>query len=129
MFKVFKDTEFSAAHSLRRYKGKCESLHGHNWKVRLQLKTQELDSLGMAIDFEEIKEALGTIIAKLDHQNLNEISPFDKINPTSENIARYIFEEASEILCTEKINLDRVMVWEKPSSCAIYKADKDVKSK
>lgn len=125
MFKVFKDAEFSAAHSLRGYKGKCENLHGHNWNVRLQLVANELDSLGMVIDFEEVKNALITINSKLDHQNLNEVVPFDKINPTSENIAKYIFQEASTMLTTDRVKIDRVMVWEKASSCAIYQADRD----
>ncbi len=125
MFKVFKDTEFSAAHNLREYKGRCENLHGHNWKVRLQLVATELDSLGMVIDFEEVKNALTTIISKLDHRNLNEVAPFDKINPTSENIAKYIFQEASTIITTDRVKIDQVMVWEKTSSCAIYQIDRD----
>lgn len=125
MFKVLKDKEFSAAHSLREYKGRCENLHGHNWKVRLQLVAKELDSLGMVIDFEEVKNALATIIDRLDHQNLNEVEPFDKVNPTSENIAKYIFQEASTMLTTDRVNIDQVMVWEKTSSCAIYQIDRD----
>lgn len=125
MFKVFKDAEFSAAHSLRGYKGRCENLHGHNWRVRLQLVAEELDSLGMLIDFEEAKNALTTIISKLDHRNLNEVEPFDKINPTSENIAKYIFQEASTILTTDRVEIDKVMVWEKTGSCAIYQTYRD----
>lgn len=123
MFKVFKEAEFSAAHSLREYKGRCENMHGHNWKVRLQISASELDSLGMAIDFEEVKQVLNKVIGKLDHQNLNEIPPFDELNPTSENIAKYIFEEASGLINADRVKVDSVMVWEKQSSCAIYEAD------
>jgi len=123
LFKVFKEAEFSAAHSLREYKGRCENMHGHNWKVRLQISASELDSLGMAIDFEEVKQVLNKVIGKLDHQNLNEIPPFDELNPTSENIAKYIFEEASGLINADRVKVDSVMVWEKQSSCAIYEAD------
>lgn len=123
MFKVFKEAEFSAAHSLREYKGRCENMHGHNWKVRLQLCASDLDSLGMVIDFEEVKQVLNKVISKLDHQNLNEIPPFDKLNPTSENIAKYIFEEASGLVNTDRVRIESVIVWEKQSSCAIYEAD------
>lgn len=123
MFEVFREAEFSAAHSLREYRGKCESVHGHNWKVHVYVRAQELNPLGMAIDFGEIKEALNAILSKLDHQNLNETAPFDRINPTSENIAKYICQEASRIIDTEGLKVCRVMVWEKESSCAIYQVD------
>lgn len=125
MYKVFKDSEFSAAHSLRGYKGRCENLHGHNWKVRVQLLADELDSLGMVIDFEQIKKILAAVISKLDHQDLNKVAPFDRINPTSENIARYLFDEVSKKLVTDRVKIDQVMVWEKQSSCAIFQADQD----
>jgi len=123
MFEVYKEAEFSAAHFLRDYEGKCESLHGHNWKVRLLIKALQLDSIGMVMDFEEIKGVLENILTKLDHHNLNEIPPFDRINPTSENVARYIFEEASQLINTENTRVSSVQVWEKQASCAIYKAD------
>lgn len=123
MYKVFKEAEFSAAHSLRGYKGRCESMHGHNWQVRLQIRAIDTDSLGMVVDFEEIKQALAKVIGKLDHQNLNEIPPFNELNPTSENIAKHIFEEASGLLNTDRVKVDSVMVWEKQSSCAVYEAD------
>jgi len=128
MFKAFKEAEFSAAHSLRGYKGKCEALHGHNWKIRLQIAASELDPLGMVIDFAELKEILASILGRLDHQNLNEVAPFDKTNPTSENIAKYIYDKASEMLSDERVKVDRVMVWEKSTSCAEYQADQDAQS-
>ncbi len=123
MFTVFKEAEFSAAHSLRGYKGRCENLHGHNWKVRVHAAAEQLDSLGMVIDFEELKTALAAIVGTFDHQNLNLVAPFDKINPTSENIAKYIYDQASEMLPRDRIKIDRVMVWEKSTSCAVYQAD------
>jgi len=82
---------FSAAHALRGYKGKCEKLHGHNWKIKASLTAAKLDKTGMAMDFTDIKSALDGVLAKLDHSYLNETSPFDKINPTAENIAEYIY--------------------------------------
>lgn len=129
LFEVFREVEFSAAHSLRGYRGRCENLHGHNWKVRVHVKARELNPLGMVMDFGEIEEALNAILAKLDHQNLNETSPFVTTNPTSENIAKYIFREASKIIDTDNLRVDRVMIWEKDNSCAVYEADQNVKSK
>jgi 6-pyruvoyltetrahydropterin/6-carboxytetrahydropterin synthase len=123
MFRVFKETEFSAAHSLREYKGRCENLHGHNWKVRLQVAAKELDSLGMVIDFQELKRILAVVTGRLDHQNLNNIEPFHQINPTSENIAKYICQETSKMLSSDKVKVEQVMVWEKSTSCAVYEAE------
>jgi 6-pyruvoyltetrahydropterin/6-carboxytetrahydropterin synthase len=109
---------FSSAHFLRQYKGKCENLHGHNWKVRVCLTGSKLDSSGMLIDFTDIKKHLSVIMTSLDHKCLNETPPFDKINPTAENIATYIFEQIQK-LETGDINIYEVEVWESETSSAI----------
>ncbi len=108
---------FSAAHNLRDYKGKCENLHGHNWKVEVEVQGKKLGKSGMLIDFHDLKYEVENILEKLDHGYLNEISPFDKINPTSENLAKYIFE------CLSICHLSKVTVWESDTACATYTED------
>jgi len=109
---------FSSAHFLRQYKGKCENLHGHNWKVRVCLSGRKLDSAGMLIDFTDIKKHLATIMTELDHKSLNETPPFDKINPTAENIAAFVFKKIKK-LETDDIKIYEVEVWESETSSAI----------
>ena len=92
MYKISVTTKFASAHRLRGYEGPCENLHGHNWVVTAIVGIDELDEIGIAYDFKKLKNHLNEIIERLDHQFLNEVSPFDKINPTSENIAKFIFE-------------------------------------
>jgi len=98
MYKVSATLTFAAAHSLRGYEGACENLHGHNWVVTATLGTDKLDDVGIAYDFKDLKQNLNEIINKFDHQFLNEIEPFDKLNPTSENLAKYIFDSLAEKL-------------------------------
>ena len=113
MFDVSVEQSFSAAHRLMGYKGKCENMHGHNWKVRLSVSKKTLDQQGMVIDFSELKNELNDMLMKLDHKVLNEIPYFKKINPTSENIAKYIHDNL-------KLKNLRVSVWETDTSCATY---------
>ena len=93
MYEVMVEGNFSAAHNLRGYRKKCEKLHGHNWKVRVGIRGGKLDKYGMLIDFRDVKDYLEKIIKKLDHKYLNEISHFKVTNPTSENIARFIYND------------------------------------
>ncbi len=120
MYEIFRETDFSSAHRLRGYEGKCESLHGHNWRVRAFVRADILDHLGMVIDFKEIGKALKTVAERLDHTDLNTIPPFDTINPSAENISRYFFDELGKLLDDERVRVTRVMVWESDKSCAIY---------
>ena len=108
---------FASAHALRGYKGRCENLHGHNWKVRVSLSSHELDPIGMVVDFTDIKAHAGEVIRNLDHTYLNEHAPFDTINPTAENIASYIFKEMKKIP-RPGVTVESVEVWESESSCA-----------
>ena len=99
MYTVTIETEFSAAHIIRGYNGPCSRLHGHNWKVTVEAKTEVLDTIGMSVDFYVLQKKTEEITAKFDHRDINNIPPFDKeLNPTSENIARYIYDELKKLL-------------------------------
>jgi 6-pyruvoyltetrahydropterin/6-carboxytetrahydropterin synthase len=120
MYEVTIEASFSAAHSLRNYRGRCEDLHGHNWKVEVTVVSDDLDEIGLAIDFKILKEKTRAIIDQLDHHHLNELSPFAQRNPSSENIARYLFEQLKEDLKGERVRLSKVTVWESEGSKATY---------
>ncbi len=121
MHKVGVKARFSAAHSLREYGGNCEKLHGHNWLVELVCSSDELNNLGMVVDFRVLKKALGEVIDKLDHSFLNDLEPFRKVNPSSENIARHIYEEVHSRLPSDRpAKLVGVRVWESEDSWAEY---------
>ncbi len=112
-------TSFAAAHRLREYAGNCERLHGHNWQVEVTVESDSLDPSGMAIDFRAIKGALGEVLAGFDHRYLNEVAPFDGINPSSENIARHLFEEMERKI-PGPVRVARVTVWESEDARAEY---------
>lgn len=116
MFSVKIEESFSAAHNLRGYKGNCEELHGHNWKVEVVVAKSSLDKAGMVMDFRYLRSELNNILEKMDHKYLNAITYFKKVNPTSENIAKYIFD----ILKLKVKNLKSVTVWESSTSSATY---------
>ncbi len=113
-------SDFAAAHSLREYPGDCQHLHGHNWKVEVEVAAGELDKLGMVIDFKKIKRVTQEVTARLDHSYLNELKPFDRINPTAENIAHTIFGELSVELNSERTHIEAVTVWETERASARY---------
>lgn len=112
-------SSFAAAHRLRGYEGNCERLHGHNWQVEATVESPELDDRGMALDFRAMKAALHEVLARMDHMYLNEIPPFDERNPSSENIARHIFEEMERGI-PPPARLASVTVWESPDARAEY---------
>jgi len=111
---------FSSAHNLRGYEGACENLHGHNWKVDVSVRADELDGLGMVIDFKVIKAETKKVLSKLDHRYLNEVPPFDEQNATAENLARHIFEELSAALGGKPAVVSKVAVWESDDASAAY---------
>ena len=111
---------FGAAHHLRGYQGKCENLHGHNWKISVTLEAEQVNEIGMAIDFAEVKRILSAVLQELDHTFLNQHPYFQKNNPTSENIARYIFDQFSSRLRDKGVKVAGVSVWESENCRAIY---------
>lgn len=113
-------TDFASAHSLRNYPGDCSRLHGHNWQVEVSVKSEVLDKTGIAIDFREIKKQTKTVIKRLDHQYLNEIPPFDQLNPTAENIAKYFYEEVGQLINNQDVRVCEVIVWETPRASVSY---------
>lgn len=119
-FKITVQSSFSAAHRLRDYKGRCEKLHGHNWKVEVSAAADKLNKQGMVSDFNDLKKALNNILIKLDHKFLNDIAYFKKFNPTSENIAKYIFERLDRRLSSVGCQPSAVSVWETDTSRATY---------
>jgi 6-pyruvoyltetrahydropterin/6-carboxytetrahydropterin synthase len=114
------ETQFSSAHQLRGYKGKCENLHGHNWRVQVTVSADKLDDIGIVIDFHELKDITGEVISSLDHAFLNEIFPFTEINPSSENIAKWIYESIRKKLDQDQCNISSVTVWENETASATY---------
>jgi len=117
--------DFAAAHNLRNFRGKCESLHGHNWKVEVVITGRDLDESGVVLDFAEIKAAAKEVLAALDHRYLNDLPFFATHNPSSENIARYLFEKLGERLNDQRVKVTRVSAWESKDACATYIPDND----
>jgi 6-pyruvoyltetrahydropterin/6-carboxytetrahydropterin synthase len=120
MYELVVEKQIEAAHYLRGYQGKCENLHGHQYTVVVRLKTSGLNEIGLAFDFTDIKRYLNDILARMDHVCLNDIPPFNEINPSAENIASTIFSELKEKLIQEEAKLTAVEVWENPKQGAVY---------
>ncbi|HEX8709889.1 MAG TPA: 6-carboxytetrahydropterin synthase QueD [Pyrinomonadaceae bacterium] len=123
-FEVMIERNFSSAHQLRGYKGKCENLHGHNYKIEIYARGRELDNIGLLVDFGELKDAADEIVQYLDHRNINELPPFDvELNPSAENLARYILERVGARVGTERVKVYKVRCFETPTSVATYQLD------
>jgi len=123
-FEVMIERNFSSAHQLRGYKGKCENLHGHNYKIEIYARGRELDNIGLLVDFGELKEAADEIVQYLDHRNINELPPFDEeLNPSAENLARYILERVAARVGDERVSVYKVRCFETPTSVATYQLD------
>ncbi len=105
---------------MREYPGDCSRMHGHNWIIEVYVRCKELDKVGIGIDFRDIQQALKKVLSELDHFNLNELDPFKDINPTSENIARFIYREIGKILNTGTVRVSKVLVSETPNAGAYY---------
>ena len=116
--KIF--THFAAAHNLINYQGDCENLHGHNWKVEVVVATENLDKAGLGLDFKVLKSKTNAILDTLDHKYLNDLEPFKEKSPSSENIARYLFEELCNSFADDEVIVDSVNVWESDNACASY---------
>jgi len=120
MYEVNVKTGFSAAHQLRLYDGKYENLHGHNWSAQVTVEADELDAMGVGIDFVKLKQMVEEILGKLDYQNINEIPPFDELNPSAENIARWLFLKLKEQVSSEVTRVKRVEICEMEGCGASY---------
>jgi 6-pyruvoyltetrahydropterin/6-carboxytetrahydropterin synthase len=120
VFEVYIKTHFSAAHSLVGYPGDCARIHGHNWIIEVYVRCTELDSIGIGIDFRDIKQGVKEVLSELDHFNLNDLSAFKEINPTSENIARFLFKELGQKLNSHTAKISKVKVCETPGAGAFY---------
>lgn len=123
-YEVMIERNFSSAHQLRGYKGKCENLHGHNYKIEIFAKGAELNNIGLLIDFGDLKSAADEIVTYLDHRNLNELPPFDEeLNPSAENLAAYICEYMNSRIGDQRVKVWKVRCYETPTSVATFQID------
>ena len=123
MFEVTVEETFAAGHFLRNYKGKCENPHGHNYKVLVTLHGNALDKAGLLLDFKDLKYAIKSVVERLDHQMINEIKPFDKVNPSAENLAKYFYEETNQRLkavTDGRVRVKQVTMFETDTTNATY---------
>ena len=123
MYEVTVEDTFAAGHYLRNYKGKCENPHGHNYKVRVTLQGKELDQAGLLLDFKDLKVVMKPVVDYLDHQMMNDITPFDVVNPSAENLAKYFFDETNKYLAGEtkgRVRVKDVTIWETDTTTATY---------
>jgi 6-pyruvoyltetrahydropterin/6-carboxytetrahydropterin synthase len=124
MYTLTTRLEFAAAHRLRGYDGNCARLHGHNWKIDIMVAGEQLNEIGMLIDFKELKRRGNALLSELDHFYLNDIEPFDlELNPTAENIAFYLFQRLSQELNNERMYVKSVTAWETDRSAATFSLD------
>jgi 6-pyruvoyltetrahydropterin/6-carboxytetrahydropterin synthase len=121
MFEVSVEQTFAAGHALRNYHGKCENVHGHNYRVLVTIQGPELDSIGLLVDFVELKKLMNGVIDRLDHQFINDLVPFDTINPSAENMAKYFYEEIAAGLGTSPVRVAEVKLWETDTASATYR--------
>ncbi len=122
MFEVTIEETFAAGHALRNYRGKCENVHGHNYRCQVTVEGEQLDSIGLLVDFVELKRVVHSVLDRLDHQWLNDYPPFNVLNPSAENIARYIYDEIHQGLSVkEGVRLAFVKLWETDTASAIYR--------
>ena len=123
MYEISVESHFDAAHFLRGYRGKCEALHGHRFLIVAKISTSVLDDIGMAYDFAELKQHLNDILSRFDHTCLNDVPPFNEINPSSENIATTIYNELKSKLAGAPVPISGIEVWESPQTRVTYRPD------
>ena len=121
MYTLTTMVEFSSAHTLVGHSGPCKKMHGHNWKVEVEITGEKLDEIGMVVDFKEIRKATNLVVDELDHEFLNNLEPFSEDNPTAENIARYIFTKLSEEFSDKNVKVNSIKLWETDKSAVSYK--------
>jgi 6-pyruvoyltetrahydropterin/6-carboxytetrahydropterin synthase len=126
IFEISKDFVFSAAHQIRLHGGKCERLHGHNWRVRVHVRASVLNRIGMVVDFADLQAWVAEVGARFDHRNVNEVPPFDELNTTAEHLARFFHAEVARRLLEQeqgRVAVSRVEVWENEGSLAVYREE------
>ncbi len=126
VFEISKDFVFSAAHQIRFHGGKCERLHGHNWRVRVHVRASQLNPIGMVIDFADLQKLVAEVGQRFDHRNVNEVPPFDELNTTAELLARFFFAEVTRLLVDRedgRVTVSKVEVWENEGSLAVYREE------
>jgi len=120
MYEVFVEQFFEAAHFLRGYQGKCENVHGHRYSVVVRIKSEKINEIGLAYDFTEVKKHLREVLGSYDHALLNDLAPFDKLNPSAENIAATIYRRLKDIITDESVVMSSVEVRENPHQGVLY---------
>ena len=120
MYELMIESQFASAHQLRGYKGKCEKLHGHNWRVQVTVSSDKLNDIGIVVDFHDMKAMVNEVVSPLDHTFLNELFPFTEKNPSSENIARWIYESLKKKVGEDHYSVSSVTVWESETASATY---------
>ena len=124
MFEVTIEETFAAGHALRNYRGKCENVHGHNYRCQVTISGTELDSVGLLVDFVELKKVVHVVLDRMDHQWLNDFPPFDVLNPSAENMAKYIYDQVSTGLHAQKgVRVGAVRLWETDTASATYRPE------
>jgi 6-pyruvoyltetrahydropterin/6-carboxytetrahydropterin synthase len=123
MFEISVDYSFAAGHALRGYKGKCENVHGHNYKVQVTVAGAQLNPTGLLMDFVDLRGAVKKLVERLDHQFLNDLAPFDRLNPSAENMARYFCDELQPLLKAQGLDVKSVKIWETDTTSATYYRD------
>jgi len=123
MYEISVERHFDAAHYLRGYKGKCEQMHGHRYRVVVRVEAEGLNDIGLACDFTDLKRYLDDILSRFDHTCLNDVAPFDKMNPSAENIAATIYNELKGRLAADPVKLTCVEAWESPHQGVAYRPD------
>jgi len=121
MFEVSVEYTFAAGHALRGYKGKCENVHGHNYKLRVTVQGEKLNSIGLLMDFADLRAAVRSLVERFDHQFLNDLEPFRKINPSAENLAWYVGTELQKEIKNQGLSVNNVTVWETDTTSASYR--------
>ncbi|MBF0229771.1 MAG: 6-carboxytetrahydropterin synthase QueD [Desulfamplus sp.] len=120
VYEIYVKDHFSAAHALNGYNGNCSKIHGHNWIIETFVQCRQLNDIGIGIDFRDVKECVKKILKSVDHTNLNELEPFKIVNPTSENIAKFLYKELSSHLNSQYIKVSKVKVCETPGCGSTY---------
>jgi 6-pyruvoyltetrahydropterin/6-carboxytetrahydropterin synthase len=123
MFQVSVEETFSSGHALRGYKGKCENVHGHNYRVQITLEGPQLDNIGLLVDFTHLKQVIREIIKRLDHQFINDLEPFTTINPSAENLAKYFYDEVLNKVkdLPPGARVTDAVIWETDTAFARYR--------